>query len=107
VKVLSGPFNRAGVGSSRPGNRRDRVFDQTRGFSEKTENREKLNHERPARACRSVPSETRGRTAKQHRRRVGETLLVSVPRNREGNLSETAPGREPGTCDDVERGSTL
>ena len=66
VKVLSGPFNLADVGSPRPGDRRGRVLDQTRGSAE-TADREKLNHERPARACRSVPLETRGRAAKKHR----------------------------------------
>src|SRR5262249_2545353 len=61
--------------------------------------REQLNHERPARACRSVPPETRGRTAK---RRGGGERGSSCIRPPEidgscGIAGAAANGSGPGT----------
>ena len=60
----------------------------------KSEGREKLNHERPARACQSLQSETVP-NREHHTPRDNRTLLVSVRRNH--LLVETMPGGDAET----------
>ena len=60
----------------------------------KSEGREKLNHERPVRACQSLQSETVP-NREHHTPRDNRTLLVSVRRNH--LLVETMPGGDAGT----------
>lgn len=60
----------------------------------KSEGGEKLNHERPARACQSLRSETVP-NREQFTPRGKRALLDSACRNR--LIAETMPRREPGT----------
>lgn len=91
----SGSFNLAGVGSSRPGNRRDRVADRTRRSGEKT--RRRIAQPRKARqqGLASESGRRRRRIAKNLHRWIRGCFCVRSPEI--AHVAETMPRREPGT----------
>lgn len=79
--VIGGPFNLASVGSFQAGDGWNRATDRARRSAQIADG-EKLNYERPARACWSCLSETVP-NREQSASRVKRVLLVSARRNHE------------------------
>ena len=90
-----GSFNSAGVGSSRPGDRRDRVFDRSRGPSANP----KAAKSSTTRGPQGLASDSDGDGAEPRTPHTEGNRDASSfgPQKSPSCSAETMPGREPGT----------